>query len=327
MTAPLRGPGLDRLRELAEVVHEPWIDQRPLRIYDAEGLAERLAAEGATVAVVESDLVSGPVWDLPLVAVAATRGDPGNVDLAGATAAGIPVIHTPGRNADAVAELAVGLLLAVTRGILSADMDVRAGEVFREGTIPYQRFRGWELAGGTAGIVGFGAVGRALAWRLEALGMRVLACDPYQVDATSTLDEVLAESQVVSLHAAVTEETRGMIGSREIAAMRPGAVLLNTARAALHDEDALVDALRSGHLAGAGLDHLEGEMLPAGHPLLGLRSVVLTPHVGGATYDTEVRGARMVADDLARILAGERPAHLANPEVLGTGAHLGRGPR
>jgi D-3-phosphoglycerate dehydrogenase len=146
--------------------------------------------------------------------------------------------------------------------------------------------------------------------------MRVIAYDPYTEDATASLPEVLAEADVVSLHAVVTDETRGMIGPAEFAAMRDGAVFLNTARASLHDDDALVAAVRSGHLAGAGLDHLEGEMLPPGHPLLTLPSVVLTPHIGGATRETEARGAVMVADDLERLLAGVAPVHLANPEVL-----------
>src|SRR6185312_674293 len=115
VTAPLRGAGFEKLRELADVVYDPWIDQTPLRIYSAEQLAERAAAEHADVLVVESDSVSGPVFDLPLRAVASTRGDPNNVDVAGATSAGVPVLHTPGRNADAVAEMTIALLFAVTR--------------------------------------------------------------------------------------------------------------------------------------------------------------------------------------------------------------------
>ncbi len=315
VTAPMAGAGLDRLRQLADVVHEPWIDQVPLRIYDHEGLAARLAAEGATVAVVEADLVGGPVWDLPLLAVAATRGDPSNVDLAGATAAGVPVLHTPGRNADAVAELTVGLILAVARRITVADREVRAGEVFRDGTIPYQRHRGWELAGRTAGLVGYGAVARALRWRLEGMGMTVLAHDPYRPDAPATFSEALA-ADVVSVHAAVTEETTGMFNADAFAAMRPGAVFVNTARGRLHDPEALAAAVSSGHLGGAALDHVEGEVLPDDHPLLRLDRVVITPHVGGATAETEARGAAMVAGDLERLLSGVRPLHLANPEVL-----------
>jgi D-3-phosphoglycerate dehydrogenase / 2-oxoglutarate reductase len=321
VTAPLRGPGFAKLRELADVVYDPWIselDQGPLRIYSAEQLAERIASEGADVLVVESDSVSGPVFELGLRAIAATRGDPNNVDVAGATAAGIPVLNTPARNADAVAEMAVALLLASTRHLLTADSDVRSGNTFRDGVIPYQRFRGWEIAGRTAGLVGLGAVGRALRWRLAGLGMHVIAYDPYTDEARHGLGELLSEADVVSLHAPVTDDTVGMIGAEQFAAMRDGAVFLNTARAQLHDTDALVAALRDGKVAAAGLDHFAGEWLPADHPLTAMPNVVLTPHIGGATWNTEARQAQMVADDLEALLSGGVPAHIVNPEVLGS---------
>ena len=126
------------------------------------------------------------MFEQPLRAVASTRGDPTNVDVAGATAAGIPVLHAPGRNADGVAEMAVGLLFAVSRHVILGDRDMRAGTVFTE-TIPYQRYRAWQMAGRTVGLVGLGAVGRAAKWRFEGLGMKVIACDPYQPDADCEL--------------------------------------------------------------------------------------------------------------------------------------------
>jgi len=316
VTAPLRGDGFAKLRLLADVVYDPWIDQTPLRIYTAEQLAERASAENADVLVVESDSVGGPVFDLPLRAVASTRGDPNNVDIAGATNAGIPVLYTPGRNADAVAEMTVALLLATTRHLLTADADVRAGQAFRDGTIPYQRFRAWEVAGQTAGLVGLGAVARALKWRLEGLGVNVIAHDPYNVEARHSLDGLLAAADIVSLHAPVTDETTGMIGAAQFAAMRDGAVFLNTARAQLHDTDALVKALRSGKVAAAGLDHFAGEWLPTDHPLASMPNVVLTPHIGGATWNTEARQAHIVADGLEALLSGRTPPHIVNPEVL-----------
>jgi len=317
VTAPLRGPGFAKLRQLAEVVYDPWIDATPLRIYSAEHLAERITAESADVVVVESDSVGGPVFQLDLRAIASTRGDPNNVDIDGATAAGIPVLNTPARNADAVAEMAVALLFAATRHLLTADADVRSGNMFRDGIIPYQRFRGWEMAGLTAGLVGLGAVGRALRWRLTGLGLRVIAFDPYHDEALHSLDELLAEADVVSVHAPVTDETVGMIGTRQFAAMRDGVVFLNTARAQLHDTDALVDALNCGKVAAAGLDHFAGEWLPVDHPLVRMPNVVLTPHIGGATWNTEARQAQMVADDLEALLSGRVPANIVNPEVLG----------
>jgi D-3-phosphoglycerate dehydrogenase / 2-oxoglutarate reductase len=318
VTAPLRGPGFAKLRELADVVYDPWIDATPLRIYSAEQLADRIIAEAADVVVVESDSVRGPVFDLALRAIASTRGDPNNVDIRGATAAGIPVLNTPARNADAVAEMAVALLLAATRHLLTADADVRGGNVFRDGSIPYQRFRAWEIAGRTAGLVGLGAVGRALRWRLSGLGLRVIAYDPFNDEARHSLDELLGEADIVSLHAPVTDDTVGMIGAEQFAAMRDGVVFLNTARAQLHDTDALVDALRAGKVGAAGLDHFVGERLPIDHPLIGMPNVVLTPHIGGATWNTEARQAQMVADDLEALLSGKTPAHIVNPEVFGS---------
>jgi D-3-phosphoglycerate dehydrogenase len=316
VTAAVSGPGLDLLHQLADLVLDSWLDQPTLRIYNSEQLAARVADEGANMVVVESDVCGPELYEQPIVAVASCRGDPNNVDVAAATAAGVPVLHAPGRNADAVAELTVALLFAATRGVVAADKDVREGEIYRDGKIPYQRYRAWELAGKTVGLVGLGAVGRALRWRLRGLGMDVLAYDPYAPDATSTLDELFERSDVISVHAPVTEETTGMIGIDAFAKMREGVVYLNTARAKIHDTDALVAALRSGKVRAAGLDHFEGEFLATDHPLTEFPSVVLTPHIGGATYDTEANHTRTIAEDLCRLMAGARPLHIVNPEVL-----------
>jgi D-3-phosphoglycerate dehydrogenase len=316
VTAPFRGEGLETLRGLADVVLDPWIDHSPIRLLDGEKLAPMIEEAGADILVVESDFVNGPVFDLPLNAIGSCRGDPNNVDVDAATAKGIPVLRAPGRNADAVAELAVALLFAVNRGVVRADLDVREGQTFRDGTIPYQRYRAWQVAGQTAGLVGLGAVGQALQWRLEGLGMRVISYDPYNPAATHSLDDLLAESDVVSMHAPVLPETTGMIGTEQFARMKDGAIYLNTARAHLHDTDALVSALQSGHLSGAGLDHFVGEHLPVDHPLIAMTNVVLTPHIGGATYDTEANHSKRIADGLAVLLAGGRPDNLVNPEVL-----------
>jgi D-3-phosphoglycerate dehydrogenase len=316
VTAAVSGPGLDLLHQLADLVLDSWLDLPQLRIYNAQQLAERVAAEGANLVVVEGDSCGAELYEQPIIAVASCRGDPTNVDVAAATAAGVPVLRAPGRNADAVAELAIALLFAATRGLVPADKDVRAGEIYRDGKIPYQRYRAWELAGKTVGLVGLGAVGRATRWRLRGLGMDVLAYDPYAADATSTLDELFERCDVISVHAPVTAETTGMIGQAEFAKMRDGVVYLNTARAKIHDTDALVAALQSGKVGCAGLDHFEGEHLATDHPLTQLTNVVLTPHIGGATYNTEANHTATIAEDLCRLLAGARPLHIVNPEVL-----------
>jgi len=315
-TAPLRGEGLTRLGTIGLLVQEPWIDGSSMRLLDADALATRIDQTGARVVICEADSCKGPVLERDLIAIASTRGDPTNVDLEGATRAGIPVLHAPGRNADAVAEMTLALLLAVNRKVLNADHDVREGEIYKDGTIPYQRFRSWQLAGRTAGIVGLGAVGRATQWRLAGIGMKVIATDPFNSRATHSLEELLGEADVVSVHAPPLPATMAMFGKAEFGAMRDGAIFLNSARAALHDMDALVAALASGRLGGAGIDHFEGEMLDPDHPLCSFDNVVLTPHIGGATYDTEVNHTSLIADDIARLLAGEKPVHCANPEVL-----------
>jgi D-3-phosphoglycerate dehydrogenase len=306
-----------RLGELAHVVYESWLAYHPVRVYQPTELAARLAAEGARILITEADPVTGPVLEQALEIIGVTRGDPVNVDLATATRRGIPVLCTPGRNADAVAELTVAMLFAVARHVVAADREMRAGSVYANGELPQVRHRAHQLAGRTFGVVGLGAVGRAVRWRMEGLGMKVIACDPNVPEATRALDQLLAESDVVSMHVPAAAETAGMIGALQFAAMRGGAIYLNTARAALHDVDALVATLSSGHLFGAGLDHFDGEWLDPGHPLAVMPNVVLTPHIGGATYDAEVNHTAMIVADIERMLHGERPLHCANPEVLG----------
>ena len=318
VTAPFRGDGMDTLRSISQVIYDPWIEQRPLRIYRADDLAARIDAEGAEILIVESDQVKGPVFERRLRVVGSCRGDPNNVDIPAATAAGIPVLNAPGRNADAVAEMTLALLFAVNRWVSPADADVRSGQVYANGVIPYQRYRAWQLAGQTIGLVGLGAVGRATKWRLEGIGMHLLSYDPFNEDAThNDLNTMLPHCDVVSMHAAVTPETQGLMGAAQFALMPQGSIYVNSARAMLHDTDALVAALVSGHLGGAGLDHFVGENLPTDHPLQAMNNVVLTPHIGGATYNVESNQALMVSADVQRILNGTRPLYCVNPEVLG----------
>ena len=319
VTASCRGPGLDLLRELCDVTYDPWIDQHPLRIWDGAKLAERVDELGATVLVCEADFVAGEVLERPLRVIGSTRGDPTNVDVAAATARGIPVLRTPGRNADGVAELTVALLFAVTPPPAARAITTCAPTpIFANGSIPYQRYRAWQISGRTAGLVGLGAVGRATRWRLEGLGMRVISYRPLLRARPPTTRWRRCWPRPTWCRCTPRRRpTRsGMMGAAQFAAMREGAYYVNSARGGLHDLDALVAALQSGHLAGAGLDHFDGEHLPEGHPLIAMTNVVLTPHIGGATYDTEVNHTAMIAEDIRRVLAGETPLHCVNPEVL-----------
>ena len=191
--------------------------------------------------------MQGPVLDLPLIAIGSTRGDPTNVDVPAATATGIPVLRAPGRNADAVAEIdGRAAVRGQPRHVLPADRDVRAGDVCKDGTIPYQRFRAWQMAGRTAGLVG---PRRRRAAPCSGAS-RASACRSSPTTRTPTTPRTRSttcspSADVVSMHAAVTPETAGMIGAAQFARMKDGAIFLNTARAQLHDTDALVDALCS----------------------------------------------------------------------------------
>lgn len=329
--APLRGPGLEALRALGPIEVDPWSDHVPVKLHSADELIARTA--GVEVLIVEADHVPGALLEArPEIRILAScRADPVNIDLAAATAAGVPVVHAPGRNAEGVADLTLGLVYALVRGVVRADDDVRAGRWIDDGKIAYQRYRGREVPSLAFGLVGCGAVGRAVARRLSALGARVLAADPFAdpeaIRAAGaepvTLEAMLPAVDVVSVHAQMGPGTKGLLGAAEIASMKRGAFFVNTARFGIADEEALLGALRSGHLAAAAFDHFPNEFLPDDHPLLGMPNVVLTPHIGGATEETEERMTQLVADGIRSLLDGGDPVNVVNPEAVA--AFAGRG--
>lgn len=227
------------------------------------------------------------------------------IDLEAAKARGIAVCNLPGANARAVAEMALLLMLACLRRLPHFDAGLRAG---RWGTSPNVQDRLGELGGKTVGLVGFGAVPAVLAPVLAAMGCRVIYTAtaaknvPYEY---RDLNGLLAEADVVSLHVPQTTDTAGMIGAAALARMKPGAVLVNTARGGLVDEAALVAALRSGHLGAAGLDVFAQEPTPPGNPLLSLENVVVAPHVAWVTGGTFERSFATAAENVRRLAAGE----------------------
>lgn len=223
---------------------------------------------------------------------------------------GIALAITAGGNAGPVAELAIALMLAVYRRIPYVNQAIRQGAW----PTPEMRETCWQLAGKTIGLVGFGAIGRMLARRLSGFDARIVYHDPQPVPPeveqnlnATRLDwpGLLACSDIVSLHLPLLPATRRLIDAQAIARMKPGAVLINTARGGLVDEDALCDALRRGHLRGAGLDAFEQEPPPAGHPLLQFPQVVVTPHAGGGVFDNVEPVARHVFRNVQALLAGQ----------------------
>jgi len=313
--------------DTAEALRQDWkVDfKRELSLMPKDELVARLS--DVDVLVTQLDRVTASVMDLcpNLKVIADCRGNPVNIDVKAATEHGVLVLHTPGRNADAVADLAVALMLMCARHILPACNSVVSGKWYQGPRLKlYLAMQGIELKGRTAGLVGLGAVAQKLARRLHGFEMQIVAYDPY-VDAEkaatlgvrmTTLEEIMRLSDFVSLHVPVTDETRGMIGTEQLALMKPTAYLINTSRSAAIDMSALTDTLQEKRIAGAGLDVYDREPLPPDDPLTQLDNVVLTPHIGGATYDVVLHHSHMVYDDLTRLANGELPTHIFNPEVV-----------
>lgn len=299
---------LERLRRHFEVLHESWLDHGELR--DPEMLGRRLHSEGIDFLVIEADFVLAETFDAApnLRFVGVCRGEIGpHVDMETAARRGVTVISTPGRNAVAVAELTLGLMLALARRIPQAHDLIRAGQ-WDSALAGYGAWGGIELAGRTAGLIGLGAVGQAVAQRLHAMQMRVLAYDPFLVAEQAPpatlveLPTLLRESDFISLHCPLTPATRNLLDAAALAQTRPGVFIINTARAAVADEDALLDALQARHIAGLALDVHRIEPLPPNSPWLTIDRVILTPHIGGASVDVIGHHSRLITEALEQFI-------------------------
>ncbi|HLX38500.1 MAG TPA: D-glycerate dehydrogenase [Candidatus Binataceae bacterium] len=240
-----------------------------------------------------------------------------NIDVAAASAAGIAVGHTPGVLTEATADLAFALLMATARRIAEGDREVRAGKWQTWGP---SVLLGQDVWGATLGIIGWGQIGRAMARRGLGFNMRVLYASRSSHDSIAgakrlPMARLLRESDFVSLHVPLTPQTRGLIGTKELATMKRGAILINTARGGVVDQRALYRALKSGHLAGAGLDVTTPEPIASNDPHLKLPNVVITPHIGSASYTSRNRMAEIATDNIIEVLRGRLPRFCANPEV------------
>ncbi len=319
VTAEFPADGLDELRSLGyEPVHTGWGVTR--HALDAAELAAAL--DDVEVLICEVERVDEAVMAAApaLRLVGSCRGDPTNVDLDAAAARGMVVVSTPGRNAISVADFTMGLLLDHARHIGRSEWQLRERGWMTDGDLPYFHFRGPELTGRTIGLVGLGAIGRLVAERALGFGMNVLAFDPFVAAAPpgvemAALEELLVRSDVVSIHCPLTPETTGLIGERELGLMRREAILVNTARAAVVDEEALLSCMSGHGIGGAALDVFWSEPLAPGHPIRELDNVTITPHVAGAADDVQRHHARMILDDIARWQGGEPLQHaVVQPE-------------
>lgn len=284
----------------------------PAELVERMHRTEILVIQGAPV----TDAVLDASRELRLVCCA--RGGPVNVDVEAATARGLPIVNTPGKNAEAVADLTLAFMVMLARGLSRAQRFIEQGNKLRDNWEGAQ-FLGNDLRRHVLGLVGYGQIGRRVAKRAQAFGANVIVYDPYveldePVEQVETLHELLGRSDFVSLHARATPENANMIDEAALAAMKRGALFVNTARETLVDEAALDAALTSGHLGGAALDVLDPDGDPEGrrHPLLRHENVILTPHLGGATHETLLQGAEMIASEIARFASGERLINVIN---------------
>jgi phosphoglycerate dehydrogenase-like enzyme len=317
VTSRLSASTIAALGEKAEVESYERSAERPL--LPEEEFMARLAK--ADILVTEADQITASVLERcpKLRMVVATRGDPINVDIDAATEHGVLVTNTPGRNAQAVTELTVALMIMCARRILPARDAMLEGKWANKpkGWI-YLNFQGHELNGRVAGLVGMGAIGRKVTKLLLAFGMQVLAYDPYlareQAESLGVeltgLDDLFRRSDFVSLHAPVTK------GKAQFSVMKSSAILINSARAALVDEQAMLDALKTKRIAGAGLDVFHREPLAVTDPILALDNVVAIPHIGGATNDVIRHQSEMVYGDISAFLDGQPPQNLVNRSVV-----------
>jgi glyoxylate reductase len=298
VTRRLPGGGLERLRQHVDAVIWPG-DGGP----SPDEL--RHGARGSQgLLCLLTDCIDGSLLDacpdLKVISTCSVGVD--HIDLAAAAARGIPVGYTPGVLVETTADLSFALLLAASRRLVEADRFVRQGEWIPD--------RGWD------GVIGLGAIGQAVTRRAQGFGMRVLGWTrsrrPVPGVEPVELDALLRDSDFVSLHVALAAETRNLIDANALARMRPGAVLVNAARGGLVDEDALVDALRSGQLAAAGLDVFASEPLDPDSPLLRAPNLVLTPHIGSASIATRARMSDLAVDNLLAGLEGRPLPHCAN---------------
>jgi len=241
-----------------------------------------------------------------------------NIDVAAATACGVIVTNTPTANSQSVAEHALALLLAVARKIGESGRDLALKNMRSQ-----KAYQGVELSSKVLGIIGLGSSGLRLARMVAAgLDMRVVGFDPYRdpwpenVERFQDVNALLAEADYLSIHVPLTKETRNLIGRAALARMKSTCILVNTARGGIVDEAAVAEAVRSGRLAGAGLDVLVDEPLKPDHPLAGVPNVILTPHMAGVTEEGMMRMALTAAEDVLRVLRGERPKYPVNPEIL-----------
>ena len=326
ITACIDDDSLKQLKEILDVTYEPWRIEKEL-YFEVDELLEKL--EGYDIFITEADdLKKADFFERTKVKlVISCRGDPFNVNLEAAIKNKIPVLNTPLRNVDAVAELTVGLMLSLSRKLQKIDRVLHSDEFevieFEDYLNYLNRFVGFELKNKTVGIIGMGQIGSRVADRLKPFKVAFLVYDPYiskekisKYGKKVEIDELMRESDFITIHVMATDENDNLVNQERINMMKKNAFLINTSKGSLVDYDALYKALKEKKIAGAALDVFPMEPVDEDNEFLELENTIVTPHVGGNTFEIFARQGRMIVEDVKLWLENKPPKNILNPEVF-----------
>ncbi|MFX1571232.1 MAG: NAD(P)-dependent oxidoreductase [Promethearchaeota archaeon] len=326
ITANITEKCLNELKKLMEITYEPW-RETGIIYFDIKELIEKL--KNYDIFITEIDDIKKPEIfnQTKLKLVVSCRGDPFNIDLKTATKNNIPVLNTPLRNVEAVAEAAVGFILSLARNFSIIDRVLHSKNFqvidFEDWVKYFNQFEGVELKGKTIGIIGFGQIGRRVADRLKPFGVNFLIYDPYIPDESTEdygekvdIDYLMKDSDFITIHAKATDDNDNLINKKRLDLMKKKAYIVNTAKGSLIDYDALYQALKQKKIAGAALDVFPMEPIDEDNEFLELDNVIVTPHIGGNTIEIIERQSRMLLEDIKLWLNDEIPRNILNPEVI-----------
>jgi len=326
ITANITNESLNELKNLMEITYEPW-RETGIIYFDVKDLAEKL--EEYDVFITEADDLKKEALfeNTNLKLIVSCRGDPFNINLKAATKKNIPILYTPLRNVDAVAELTIGLMLILARKLHFVDRIIHSDKfeiIEFEDYVKYlNEFQGIELKGKKVGIIGFGQIGRRVAHRLRSFEVDLLIYDPYvnetiikEYGEKVEIDSLMKQSDFITIHAIATDENENLINEERIRKMKETAFLINTSKGSIIDYDALYKALEDERIGGAALDVFPLEPIDEDNEFINLKNAIITPHIGGNTEEVVKRQSKIILNDIKTWLKGEKPQYVMNPEIF-----------
>lgn len=326
ITAKVTKETLNELKKLMEITYEPW-RETGIIYFDVKELIKKLNDYDVFITEADDLKIEALFENTNLKLIGSCRGDPFNVNLKAATKNNIPVLYTPLRNVDAVAEFTISLMLMLARKLHNADRIIHSDEFeileFEDYVEYLNKFQGIELNGKTIGIIGLGQIGRRVADRLKPFGVNFLIYDPYVNENTIKdygerveIDYLMEKSDFITIHAIATDENENLINEERILKMKKTAFLINTSKGSIIDYDALHKALKEEQIGGAALDVFPLEPIDEDNEFIELRNAIITPHIGGNTEEVVKRQSEILLNDVTMWLKGEKPQYIMNPEIF-----------